>query len=133
MNINVSDKFFEAVEEYNTSIRKFKPENKYLLRDNNYRRGMLFTCLRRQFNICKRITRNYAATLRVGDIECTFNNDHTLKSITINKNLIWNHSWDNEGNDNVDTIAALKKITDKHTTIYSTRALNSLAQVFNQL
>lgn len=133
MNLNISDQFFEAIEEYNISIKKFVNCRRHLLQNYEYKRGMLFTCLRRHFNIFKRITRNYPIDIKVEDINCVFNDDHTIKSIIINKTAPFNISWDNNGEDKAIILSKLKKITDIHKTIYPTKELNGLAQIFNQM
>lgn len=133
MNLNISDKLFEAIEEYNISIKKFPKEKLYLLLSYQYKKGMVFTCLRRHFNIFKKITRNYSTDVRVDDITCIFNDDHTIKNIQINKTAPFNISWDDSGMDKAITLTELRKVTDTHKTIYPTKELNGLAQILNQI
>jgi hypothetical protein len=133
MNINVSDKFFMAVEEYNNTVKN--PEKLILINKMSFKekKGLFFTVLRRHFDICKNVTKNYSTNIKVDDIECLFNVDHTILKVTINKSANFNEWFDDSGLDKANTLYDLKKVTDAHQIIYPTKELNELSQIFSQL
>ncbi len=129
-NINIVDKFYEAIEEYNNSIKR-KPEL-FSRTTDEYKRGMVFTCLRRYIPVFSS-NRSRTVSVRVNELKCTFNSDGTVSTVEIDKHIRYNESWFSTGMDKGEMINTVKQITGREKTIYSTRALNDLSQILKQI
>jgi hypothetical protein len=127
--------FFGAVEDYNKTVTNPKRRHIYDIMTLDELKGILYNTLRRRFSRSFRKGRNYYnPNLNMGDLECTFNKDLTIKNIKINKPF--NNSndwWSDETLKNYLETKNLKEIINTQKELYPSKTLNELAFIVNQL
>lgn len=132
INVNISDKFYDAIAEYNQSV--LRNPDFFSKQSKEYLRGMVFTSLRRCLPLfSKKRSYNFSPEIRAEQLKCTFHSNGTVNTIVIDKQYKYNEAWFDDGTDKNQLLVTLKNITGLNRPIYPTKALNDLASIFNRL
>lgn len=131
-NMNISDKFFEAVEDYNRTATDGKKKETFRKMTDDERKGVFYNCLRRQFNFGNYNARHANPALRVDELDCTFRGDGMLKTVSI-KSYNINYVDYNSDIPRINIRRELSNIAKRHTVIHPTKVLNEMAQIVNSI
>lgn len=130
LNQNIVDSFFSAVEEYNRTVTNIDKKKILDRMTDKEKKGLFYNSIRRYLHG----TMYSRYKLNVDDLECTFNNDYTIKNVIIKKNFLSEFiSWDEKVNLGRNNIFQLKEVTSSFPVIYPTRILNEMSLIVNSL
>lgn len=119
MNINIQDNFYASIEAYNACIKK-----KHNISEVE-KKGIFYNHLRKYFPIFN--------TSRIGVpidcVSCSFREDGTILSFTINKSIKPRSYWNSNNLDIGAMTEDLKTVSENHKIIYPTKTLNELSQI----
>lgn len=128
MNVNIRDSVYQAIEEYNNTVKKPHCQ-KFTDSEKN---GMFYTILRRYIPAFVTSSRERGKGISVDTFNCTFKENGELRTFKIKKEFNLN-SWISNYHENIKVLECVKEIGNTRKEFYTTPAMNEIADIVNQI